>query len=62
MGKGKWVIAKIGKEQELHKARIVTTKIHQHPSARRSDGPRQKRRGRAAAEWLTLGSKQVETE
>jgi len=26
MGKGKWVIGKIEKEQELHKVGIVTTK------------------------------------
>ena len=43
----------------MHKVRIVTTKIQQHPVARCSDGLRQKRRGRAAATWLALGSKQV---
>ena len=58
-GKGKWAVGKIGKKQELHKVRIVTTKIQQHPVARCSDGLRQKRRGRAAATWLALGSKQV---
>jgi len=46
MGKGKQVI---GKEQELCKVGIVTTKIQQHPIACHSDGPRQKHRGRRAA-------------
>jgi len=40
MGKGKQEIGKVGKEQELHEAGIVTTKIHQHPTAHRSGGPR----------------------
>jgi len=48
VGKGKQVIGKVGEEQEVRKAGIVTTKIQQHPTARRSDGPRQKRGGRAA--------------
>ena len=60
MEKGRWAIEKIEKKQELHKAGIVTTKIQQRPVACRSDGPRQKRRGRAAASaWLALGSKQI---
>ena len=42
MGKGKWVIGKIGRKQELYKVGIVTTKIQQHPIACLSDGPRQK--------------------
>jgi len=40
MGKGKWAIGKIGKEQELCKVGIVTTKIQQHPIACHSNGPR----------------------
>ena len=48
MGKEKWAIEKIGKEQELHKMGIVTNKIKQCPTAYRSDGLRpmqeQKRR------------------
>ena len=38
---------------------IDTTKIQQRPVACHSDGLRQKRRGRVAAAWLALGSKQV---
>ena len=45
MGKGKWVIKKIGKKQELCKVGIVTIKILQHPIAHCTNGPRQKHRG-----------------
>jgi len=58
MGKGRRQIEKIGKRQELCKVGIVTTSSS--PVACCSDGPRQKCRGRAAAEWPALGSKQVE--
>lgn len=54
------MIGKIEKKQELRKVGIVTTKIQQHPVAWRSVGSRQKRKGRAAAAWLALGSKPVE--
>jgi len=54
MGKGKQAIEKVGKKQELCKVGIVTTKIQQHPVAHHSDGPRQKCRGRAAAELAGL--------
>jgi len=57
MGKGKWVIEKIGMKQVLCKVEIVTRKIQQCPVAHHSDGQRQKYRGRAAAEWPALGSK-----
>jgi len=58
--KRKMAIEKIGKKQELCKAGIVTIRIQQCPTACRSDGSRQMHKGRAAAEWLALGSKQVE--
>ena len=58
MGKGRRAIEKIGKKQELCKVGIVTTSSS--PVACCSDGPRQKCRGRVAAEWLALGSKQVQ--
>ena len=60
MEKGKWVIEKVGKKQELCREGIVTTMIQQHPIARCSNGPKQKRRGRVAAVWPALGSKQVQ--
>ena len=50
----------MGKNQELHKAGIVTTKIQQCLVACHSDGPRQKHRGRAAAAQPALGNKQVQ--
>lgn len=46
VGKGKLVIRKIEKKQELHKAGTVTSDIQQCPVA--------------AAEWLALDSKQVQ--
>ena len=60
MGKGRRVIEKIGKRQELCKAEIVTTRIQQCPIACCSDDQRQKCRGRAAAAWPILGSKKVQ--
>ena len=48
VGKGKQAIGKIGEKQELHKVGIVTTKIQQHPTARHSDGRKQKQRGVAS--------------
>jgi len=65
MGKGKQAIGKIGKEKELHKAGIVTTKVQQSPIhctpfqwSEANTGA--KVQGRSAAEWPALSRKQVQ--
>ena len=60
-GKGKWVIEKTGKRQELHKAGIVTTRVQHHPVACRSDGLRQKAHGESSSSvaglWQQAGTR-----
>ena len=60
MGKGRQAVEKIGKKQELRKARIVTTRIQQQSSCTPFQRSEAKAQGRAAAAaWPALGSKQV---
>ena len=60
MGKGRRVIEKMGKKQELRKVGIVTTRIQQQSCCMTFRWSGEKAQGRAAAAWPVVDSKKVQ--